>query len=378
MDINRDKNGVLYWSDYIDGKRVKKQNKKWKTKREAKAHYDDYILKYNNDEIISSRIKLDELTDKYVLFCSISMKPSTISSKRHRMSIIINNFVGNVYVDSITTNTLQQFQMDLLEDTYTSNGKDVPLSNSYINTLQTELKGILDYAVNFDYLIKNPFNKVPYIKRHTYQEEKEMVILTKQQFDSFMDVIEDQTFRAIFSALYWCGMRIGELLALNIRDYNKEDKTINIYKNYDFRNRVMTTTKTGATRIISVPDICCIEIDKLLEQYKKSEGSKYSVNNYLFGYFEPISKTSLNREKSRYIDLANTDEDDNPIDTIPYFTYHELRHTHVSTLINLDMKPKDIAVRLGHSVEMVNNTYSHLFPERKDVLIDRLNDLARE
>ena len=83
-----------------------------------------------------------------------------------------------------------------------------------------------------------------------------MVILTKQQFDSFMDVIEDQTFRAIFSALYWCGMRIGELLALNIRDYNKEDKTINIYKNYDFRNRVMTTTKTGATRIISVPDIC--------------------------------------------------------------------------------------------------------------------------
>ena len=72
----------------------------------CKKNY-DYILKYNNDEIISSRIKLDELTDKYVLFCSISMKPSTISSKRHRMSIIINNFVGNVYVDSITTNTLQ-------------------------------------------------------------------------------------------------------------------------------------------------------------------------------------------------------------------------------------------------------------------------------
>lgn len=62
---------------------------------------------------------------------------------------------------------------------------------------------------------------------------------------------------------------------------------------------------------------------------------------------------------------------------IPYFTFHELRHTHVSILIDLNMKPKDIAERLGHSVEMVNNTYSHLFPERKDLLLDKLNDISK-
>ena len=40
------------------------------------------------------------------------------------------------------------------------------------------------------------------------------------------------------------------------------------------------------------------------------------------------------------------------------------------------MEPKDISERLGHSVEMVNNTYAHLFPERKDLLLDKLNDFS--
>lgn len=35
---------------------------------------------------------------------------------------------------------------------------------------------------------------------------------------------------------------------------------------------------------------------------------------------------------------------------VPWFTFHELRHTHVSTLIDIGWEAKDIADRLGHSV----------------------------
>ncbi|WP_370456907.1 MULTISPECIES: tyrosine-type recombinase/integrase [Erysipelothrix] len=48
-----------------------------------------------------------------------------------------------------------------------------------------------------------------------------------------------------------------------------------------------------------------------------------------------------------------------------YFTWHDLRHTHVSTLIDIGWEAKDISERLGHSVHEVNETYGHLFPKRK-------------
>lgn len=60
---------------------------------------------------------------------------------------------------------------------------------------------------------------------------------------------------------------------------------------------------------------------------------------------------------------------------VPWFIFHELRPTHVSTLIDIGWEAKDIADRLGHSVHEVNETYCHLFPQRKDEMFQKLNDL---
>ena len=43
---------------------------------------------------------------------------------------------------------------------------------------------------------------------------------------------------------------------------------------------------------------------------------------------------------------------------------HDLRHSHVSLLINLDFPPLLIAERIGDSVDMVNRIYGHLYPSR--------------
>ncbi|MBK2404800.1 hypothetical protein EPJ90_08160 [Erysipelothrix sp. strain 2 (EsS2-7-Brazil)] len=60
---------------------------------------------------------------------------------------------------------------------------------------------------------------------------------------------------------------------------------------------------------------------------------------------------------------------------VSWFTFHELRYTHVSTLIDIGWEAKDIADRLGHSIHEVNETYRHLFPQRKDEMFQKLNDL---
>lgn len=61
------------------------------------------------------------------------------------------------------------------------------------------------------------------------------------------------------------------------------------------------------------------------------------------------------------------------------FTFHELRHTFVSLWVSLNVNPKEISVRAGHSsVAFTLDRYGHLYERADDSISDRLDDLLGE
>ena len=60
---------------------------------------------------------------------------------------------------------------------------------------------------------------------------------------------------------------------------------------------------------------------------------------------------------------------------MPFIRIHDLRHSHVSLLIDLEFTPHLIAERIGDTVQMVNNTYGHLYPNRHAEAAEKLNSL---
>lgn len=60
---------------------------------------------------------------------------------------------------------------------------------------------------------------------------------------------------------------------------------------------------------------------------------------------------------------------------IPRIRIHDLRHSHVSLLIELGFSPHLIAERIGDTVQMVNSTYGHLYPSRHGEVAKRLDQL---
>ena len=60
---------------------------------------------------------------------------------------------------------------------------------------------------------------------------------------------------------------------------------------------------------------------------------------------------------------------------IPLIRIHDLRHSHASLLIDMGFSPHLIAERIGDTVQMVNNTYGHLYPTKHKEVADRLNEL---
>jgi integrase len=68
-----------------------------------------------------------------------------------------------------------------------------------------------------------------------------MLFWEKEEFDTFIKVVDDPIFLALFSLLYWTGMRIGEAQALQIKDIDFDNNTITVSKTYNAIHKELTT-----------------------------------------------------------------------------------------------------------------------------------------
>ncbi|WP_260870827.1 tyrosine-type recombinase/integrase [Priestia megaterium] len=56
--------------------------------------------------------------------------------------------------------------------------------------------------------------------------------------------------------------------------------------------------------------------------------------------------------------------------------FHDLRHTHVTMLIQQNVNVKVISERVGHSsIQITLNQYSHVLPSMQQEVADKLNTL---
>ncbi len=58
--------------------------------------------------------------------------------------------------------------------------------------------------------------------------------------------------------------------------------------------------------------------------------------------------------------------------------FHGFRHTHASLLMNNDVNPKEIQMRLGHAVYSITmNLYSHLSKDKKKETVERFANILK-
>lgn len=370
MEINKNKSGVLYWSDWIDGKRVKRENKKWKTKKEVKAHYDEFVSEYNNGIIKDNNLTFKQLCNQYIIFCETGKnKPSTISKKKDMIKNHLDPFFSSVKVRRIKLKDIDGFQNYMLNKTFI-NKKDKTekkYSNEMLEKVQCLLRDLLSFATKRDYLNKNPFD-LTFIKYHRNlemnQAKEEIQIITKEDFDALISVVSSLTEIALYQLLYWCGTRPGEALGLCINDYSINTRILSITKNWDDKNQILVTTKTGEHRSLYVPEVAHNALIALLDSYPKEYTT---ADTPLFGYTKRLAKTTLRNHLKAHCRKAG-------IEVITFMTF---RHTNVSMLASLGFTDKEISLRTGHSVEILNKNYKHIFPERLNTINERLDNISK-
>ena len=330
------------------GKRRKSTKRGFATKREAEEWLRNFLITQKAD----FDMKFADFWKMYCADMETRLREHTMRTKKYIVELKILPYFGNKRVNDITAADIRQWQNELIKMGY---------SPTYLKTINNQLSAIFNYAVRYYDLKSNPCAKAGSMGK---SKAEEMDFWTGEEFRRFIDSVMNKRLSYMaFMTLYWTGMRLGELLALNPKDVDLEKRTIVITKSYQRLGKkdVVSPPKTPKSkRVITIPEFLAADIKDYMDSlYDLQEDDR------LF----PITKYYLEHEMQRGIKESG----------VKRIRVHDLRHSHASMLIELGFSPLEIANRLGHEkVETTLNTYSHLYPNKQTKLAERLDSEYRE
>ena len=320
---NKD-NGTWYvMTQYTNwkGERKPKCKRGFDTKREAQEWEHTFRQQNSGD--------LDMPFSAFVeIYCQEQkprLKESTWQTKENIIQQKILPYFENYKINEITTKDVRAWQNEMLAY---RNEENKPYSSSYLKTLHNQLSAIFNYAVRFYDLRSNPAAKAGNMGS---EERKEM--------------------------LFWTGIREGELLALTPADFDFEKGTVKISKTYQRikGEDMITSPKTKkSNRTVQMPDFLCTEIQEFFDMQYGLKRKDRIFN---------ITKSYLHHEMDRGSKAAG----------VKRIRIHDLRHSHISLLIDMGFSAVVIADRVGHESIEITYRYAHLFPSKQKEMAIKLD-----
>ncbi|MCX0411765.1 site-specific integrase [Clostridium perfringens] len=340
----------------VDGKRKRKEKGGFKTKTEAQKALREAINNYENcgtivnDTNITFSDYLDYWFKEYV---TINCKFNT---QKYYLGIIQNHLkpiLGSYKLKSLSPNVLQEF----LNKKYISG-----LSKSSLSNFYGVLSGSLKMAVYpYKFIKENPMQYVKIPKNsNTKVTQEKIKVLTLDEFKTILNRFPfGSNFYIPLQIAFNTGLRGGEVCALTWDNIDFDNKTLTVeHTLIEKGNGIfeLGTPKTKSSfRTIALGDTL-INILKKHRTFQKENklkyGEYYSNSNYICTKENgQLITTSSLKYLSRVVNY----------ELLIDFTFHALRHTHATMLLEGGANFKDIQKRLGHSkLSTTMDTYSHV------------------
>ena len=338
---------VYRYTDW-NGERKQTQKRGFKTKREAQAWEREQLNKTSADLDMTFR----SFVDLYTADMKTRLKENTWATKDHIIRTKLLPYFGRLKMCNITAQQIIIWQNEIRSLT---DSKGKPYSTTYLKTVHNQLSALFNHAIKYYGLQSNPAAKAGNMGS---EERKEMLFWTKAEYLKFADAMMGKPISYYaFEMLYWCGIREGELLALSASDFDFTNSTVTISKSYQRLKGqdVITTPKTKkSNRVIKMPQFLCEEMQDYIKMFYSAE-----KDDRIF----PISKHYLHSEMDRGCKQAG----------VKRIRIHDLRHSHISLLIDMGFSALAIADRVGPESIDITYRYAHLFPTRQTEMAEKLN-----
>lgn len=356
----RSKNYIVYL-EYFDketNKRKQKNMGSYPLKRDANKRLNEVKEEiYKEELLLPNEIILQDFLLDFLEKYKMNLSITTYNCYMRICKKYIIPLLGDIKLCDIRPIHIQNYVDDLL-DLLT------------LQTIKVHLN-ILNLALKRAYRLKlikeNVVQFVEVPKNKKYKNE----IYNAEDMKKLLEKSRETSLELPIILASGLGLRISEILGLTWNNIDFNDFTITIDK-ITVRDKgqvILKEPKTESSiRTISAPK----EIILMLKQLKKDRlaaklrGEK-SHRELIFydKNLNPIAQDVLSK-KFRYFLQENN---------LKHIRFHDLRHSHVTMLIDAKVPIKVISERVGHSnVNTTLNIYSHALREMDQEASDKISD----
>ncbi len=323
------------------------------------------------------------------------LKDKSYDDYEYVIRVHIKPKLGRIELRDLTPEKLQRFYNEKRKECKLKIDKtgnfipgDKPLSPRTIQKIQMIVRASLQKALA---LRKIPENPDMFIDRVKYEAPPAKYLASYEEFDEVTDFLikakadrwVDFTFFAMIVTDLGSGIREGEVCALKWQHIDFKKWEIKVV---DAAAQVRTHSETGkkqqlkiqgpktetSERRVPIPKDVVIYL-RLLRWYQSKEKLKAGDNYHDQGYvFAHPDGRIYNPKKvcDKFIHLA---------DRIGYpgITFHKLRHSYATMLLERGEDSRTIQENLGHASNRVTQIYAHVIDKMKKRAAKRLEGFTR-
>lgn len=344
-----------------------------------------------------------DLCDDYLYFLQHAkgkpIKPKTAQKYSDTIKYHIKPFFRGYKVSEVTVDLVDEFIVWMRSPEAKVNKTNKrSYSEATVKDTFTFLKGLLQYAVTRGYILYNPCNMV----QAPAVVEKEVEYLDDVQIANMLRALDDETENAwkeaevkrkrgtiqeftiqkdligalgkqllVYIALNTAARR-GEILALTRDDIDHEEKSIFFCKEVlytrDNGTYLQHSLKTDKNKKVFISDTLLEMIDKYIVELDKliqASNGKIPPTNMLFMSLrntktETVGGLPFPDPYSEWFKLFMKRNN------LPKVSFHKLRHSSISYMINNGVDLFVVAQIAGHSsIEQIKKTYGHVWDKTK-------------
>lgn len=307
------------------------------SKADCIRQYEEWLISARQTEETKSHVRFDEFAEQWLKTCKEGRVSDVTYQYTYRNTVVTHlvPFFGRYELANITPNLVNEF--------YSSKTKCSP---SAIHKMQLCLLGIFESAVDNGIINRNPAKNCKPV-RGKHPDAKS--VYTDDEYRRVIDFITAESGFLDIVLLLECGLRRGELLALEWTDIDLSERTISISKAVtvvDGQSVVSDTKTPSSVRIIPLSDTA-YEYMKSVDSagglvFPNTSGGVLNVNFW--------SRKVYARKMQKISETLG----------VPALNPHELRHTCGTRLWKQSNDLYAVSKFLGHaSVSITASIYVH-------------------
>lgn len=228
----------------------------------------------------------------------------------------------------MTTEMIREY----LSDYQAKNG----CSKVTVDNVRRNLSGFFSWLEEEDHILKSPVRRIHKIKTKTVVKE----IISDENIETLRDNCKEKRDLAIIDILYSTGMRVGELVNLDINDLDFEERECVVYGKGDKERRVYFDARTK------------LHLQNYLDSRCDSNKALFVSLNYPYDRLQISGVESRLRELGRKLNIDRIHP-------------HKFRRTMATRAIDKGMPIEQVQKLLGH--QQIDTTMKYAMVNQSNV-----------